>query len=347
MQLEANQLPSSVDKDLLPVYLVYGDEPLQQGEAVDLIRKKARSQGFLNRQVLHVEGRFDWNQLVGACLTQSLFAEKNLIELSLPTGKPGRDGSKAIETVVSDLSSDNLLIVIAGKLDKASKNTKWFKTIDRHGAVVPVWPLLDGKLLSWLKQRLQRKGLVVDQQGIKLLANSVEGNLLAAAQEIEKLHAIHGSVALSSDDILNAVEDNARYDVFKLTDSLLAGNTIRAMQVLNGLVGEKLAAPVILWALMRELRIMAGLSFEKTTTGRIGATFKRQKPPVWDSKKAQYTQALGRGNLSHWHGLIQACAKAERMTKGAESGDEWLVIEQICLAFCEPKWLKQYGLVAV
>ncbi len=345
MQLDANKLSFSVDKGLAPVYLISGDEPLQQGEAVDLIRKKARSEGFLNREVLHVEGRFNWNQLLGVYLTQSLFSEKNLIELNLPTAKPGREGSQAIEKVIRDLSTDNVLIIIAGKLDKASKNTKWFKSIDQHGVVVQVWPLFENKLYSWLNQRLKRKGMTTDQQGIKLLADSVEGNLLAAVQEIEKLHAIHGAVQLSVNDIINAVADNARYDVFKLGDSLLAGNSARTVQVLNGLLGEKLAAPVILWALMRELRIMAGLSFERASTGRTDATFKKHH--VWDSKKSQYMQALSRGNIHQWQCLIQACAKAERITKGVEPGDEWLVIEQICLAFCEPKRLKQYGLIAL
>lgn len=343
MQLDANQLSASVDRGLAPVYLITGDEPLQQGEAVDAIRKKARSEGFLNREVLHVEGRFDWNQLMGVCLTQSLFAEKNLIELNLPTAKPGREGSQAIDKVINDLSADNVLIIIAGKVDKASKNTKWFKSIDQHGIVVQVWPLVDNKLYAWLKQRLSRKGMTTDQQGVKLLADSVEGNLLAAVQEIEKLHAIHGSVQLSSSDIINAVADNARYDVFKLADSMLAGNSVRTVQVLNGLLSEKLAAPVILWVLMRELRIMAGLSFEKTSNGRTDATFKKHR--VWDSKKTQYMQALSRGSVRQWQGLVRACAKAERITKGAEAGDEWLLIEQICLAFCEPKRLRQYGLI--
>jgi len=345
MLLDINQIPATLEKGLSSVYLVSGDEPLQQGEAVDFIRQKSRAAGFLNREVLHVDGRFDWNQLLGACLTQSLFAEKNLIELNLPTGKPGREGSKAIESVISSLSDDNVLIIIAGKLDKASQKTKWFKSIDQHGIVIQVWPLQDNKLLNWLRQRLQRKGLSVDQQGIKILADSVEGNLLAASQEIEKLYAIHGEAKLSSEDILNAVADNARYDVFKLTDRLLAGNTQRTLVVLKGLLGEKLAAPVILWALMRELRIMASLSFEKKATGRLDATFKKHR--VWDSKKGVYTKALSRGNLSEWQGLVQACAKAERITKGAEAGDEWLVIEQICLAFCDPRRLKQYGLTAV
>ena len=343
MQLDVRQLTTVVDKGLSPVYLVSGDEPLQQSEAVDYIRKKARAAGFMNREVFHVEGRFDWNQLIAACLTQSLFAEKNLIELNLPTAKPGREGSKIIEQVIAELSVDNLLIIIAGKLDKASKNTKWFKAIDQHGAIVQVWPLEGAKLYQWLQQRLQQKGLRTDQQGIKFLADSVEGNLLAAAQEIEKLHALYGSVQLSTDDILHAVADNARYDVFKLGDSLLAGDLKRTIQVLRGLQGEKLAAPVILWALLRDLRVLASLSFEKQSTGRSDSTFKKHR--VWDSKKGLYLKALARGKLVQWHGLMQACAKAERVSKGAEKGDEWLLIEQICLAFCEPKRLQEYSLL--
>lgn len=341
MQLEARQLAAAVEKQLASVYLVSGDEPLQQGEAVDYIRKKARAQGFLNREVLHVEGRFDWGQLFAACLSQSLFAEKNLIELNLPTAKPGREGSKVIEQVVAELSVDNVLIIIAGKLDKASKNTKWFKSIDQHGVVVTVWPLQDNKLNQWLQQRLQRKGLSTTQAGIKLLADSVEGNLLAAAQEIDKLHSLHGSVQLSSDDILQAVADNARYDVFTLGDSLLAGDSLRTVQVLRGLQGEKLASPVILWALLRDLRVLASLSFEKRSSSGTDATFKKHR--VWSSKKGAYLSALSRGNLAQWQGLMKACATAERISKGVAMGDEWLLIEQICLAFCEPSRIQQFG----
>ncbi|OUR84068.1 DNA polymerase III subunit delta [Cycloclasticus sp. 46_120_T64] len=344
MQLELKQLTAAVDKQLAPVYFVSGDEPLQQGEAVDYIRKKARAAGFLNREVFHVEGRFDWNQLIAACFSQSLFAERNLIELNLPTAKPGRDGSKVIEKVLAELSTDNLLIIIAGKLDKASKNTKWFKSIDQHGVVLQVWPLQGQKLYQWLQQRLQTKGLSSDQQGIKILADSVEGNLLAAAQEIEKLHALHGAVRLSADDILSAVADNARYDVFTLADSLLAGDLVRTVHVLRSLQGEKLATPVILWALLRELRVLVSLSFERQTSGRSDATFKKHR--VWESKKAIYKKALSRGSLLQWQGLIQACAQAERVSKGVGKGDEWLLIEQICLAFCEPKRIEQYRLVA-
>lgn len=346
MNIAPSSVASAVNASLASVYLVAGDEPLQQSEAVDLIRQKAREKGFLNREVFHVDGNFDWNQVHAACLTQSLFAEKNLIEINLPTAKPGKDGSAMIEKVLSEASSDNLLIIIAGKLDKASKNTRWFKSIDQHGVVVLVWPLDGQKLEGWLQNRLRQKGLMVDQQGIKLLADSVEGNLLAASQEVEKLYAIYGATQLSSASILESVADNSRYDVFKLTDCLLSGNSSRAIHVLQGLIGEKLAAPVVLWALLRDLRVLAALSFEKQKTGRTDQTFKANRW-IWSSKQGAYLKAVQRGNLSQWHGLLQACAKVDRIIKGAETGDEWVVLEQICLAICQPKLFKQANLVAV
>jgi DNA polymerase-3 subunit delta len=345
MQLTANQLIFSRGEELLPVYLVSGDEPLQQGEAVDLIRKKARANGFLNREIFHVAAKFDWNQVFAACLTQSLFAEKNLIEINLPSAKPGRDGSAAIEELIAEMSTDNQLIIVTGKVDKASKNTKWYKAIDKRGGIIHVWPLTDDKLTQWLKKRLQHKGMAASEQAIKYLAESVEGNLLAAAQEIEKLHVLYGPVQLSEADVFESVADNARYNVYTLTDSLLAGNVERTIQVLTGLLGEKLAAPIVIWALMRELRVLAALSLEKQTTGGTHATFKNHR--VWDSKKGVYLSAVSRGTVQQWQGLIQATAHAERIIKGVERGEEWLVIEQICLAFCRPRLLDKMCLVAV
>lgn len=325
---------------LAAVYLVAGNEPLQQSEVVDSIRQKSRKAGFLNRIVFHVDGKFDWNQVKGACLTQSLFAEKNLIEINLPTGKPGKEGSSTIESAVSGASGDNLLIIISGKVEQTSKKTKWFKSIQQHGVVVQVWPLKEHELEEWLKSRLQQKGLTINQQGVSLLANSVEGNLLAASQEVDKLYALYGEAQLSVENILESVADNARYDVFKLTDSLLVGNSSRAIQVLNGLIGEKLAAPVVLWGILRDLRLLASLSFEKQKTGRTDQTFKANRW-VWGDKQRSYLQALPRGSLTVWHQLIQQCATVERIIKGVQAGDEWTEIEQICLSFCEPKRLKE------
>ncbi|PHS73741.1 MAG: DNA polymerase III subunit delta [Cycloclasticus sp.] len=340
--------PAFLNKGLASIYLVSGDEPLQQSEIVDSIRQKARADGFSNRTVFHVDGSFDWNQVLGACLTQSLFAEKNLIELNLPTGKPGKVGSSAITEVIDNLSTDNVFIIIAGKIDTRSKNSKWYKAIEKSGVLVQVWPLVDAKLEQWLRQRMQNKGLTVDHAGIKLLADSVEGNLLAASQEVEKLYTLYGATNISIDNIIESVADNSRYDVFKLSDCLLQGNSKKTTQVLKGLIGEKLAASVVLWLLLRELRVLASLRFEKQQTGRTDQTFKaKENRWVWGSKQPVYLKAMARGNLTQWHAMIQACAKTERVIKGAEIGDEWVLIEQICLTFCQPKLLKQYGLLPV
>lgn len=334
MKLDLSQLAFSIEKGLQPVYMVSGDEPLQQGEVVDAIRKKARAEGFLNREVLHVEGQFDWNQFPALCLTQSLFADKNLIELNLPTAKPGKVGSAMIERVMEELSPENVIIIITGKLDPKSKNTKWYKAVDKQGAIIQVWPLDGQKLVPWLRGRVQQKGLKIDDAGLKILLQRIEGNLLAAVQEIEKLYALYGATSITADDVASAVEDNARFDVFKLTDSMLLGHSERVSRVLSSLIAEKLAAPVVLWAITRELRMLEALSFEKSVSGGVDKTF--QKHRVWDSKKKGYLKALSRGTLQDWQALLLDCVTVEKMIKGAKKGNEWVVIEQICLRVCQP-----------
>ena len=339
MQLKFDQLRQQLQGQLASVYLVSGDEPLQRGDAVDLIRKKARQEGFLNREILHVEGKFDWNLLRAATLSQSLFAEKNLIELNLPSAKPGRDGSAAIDDVVKQLSSDNVLIIIAGKLDPKSKSTRWYKSIDSKGVVLPVWPLLGRDLNQWLVAKLRSKNIQLEPQGVNLLSERVEGNLLAANQEIEKLHVLYGEGQLTTQDILSAVADNARYDVFKLTDSLLAGNIERALQVLSSLREEKLAAPVILWALTREIRLLLSLALAKSQRSGTDTVFRNNR--VWDSRKNAYLQTLARGKMDDWKVLMQSCSKADQMIKGALQGHEWDVLEKICLGVCMPDTVNQ------
>lgn len=339
MQLKFDQLRQHVERQLAGVYLLSGDEPLQLGDAADLIRKKARADGFLNREILHVEGRFDWNHLRAATRNQSLFAEKNLIELNLPTAKPGRDGSAAIDEVVKELSSDNMLIIIAGKLDPKSKNTRWFKSIDSKGVTVQVWPLVGRDLNQWLVAKLRSKNLQLEPQAVNELSERVEGNLLAASQEIEKLHVLYGEGQLTTQNILSAVADNARYDVFKLTDSLLAGNVERALQVLSSLREEKIASPVILWALTREIRLLLSLSLAKSQRNGMDTVFRNNR--VWDSRKNAYLQTLARGKMDDWKVLMQSCSKVDQMIKGALQGHAWDVLEKICLGVCMPNTVNE------
>ncbi|ORU89710.1 MAG: DNA polymerase III subunit delta [Cycloclasticus sp. symbiont of Poecilosclerida sp. M] len=338
MKVDVSQLAKNVQKSLASVYLVSGDEPLQLGESVGLIRKQVRANGFSNRIVLDGDVRFDWKLLAAACMSQSLFAEKNLIELNLPTAKPGKEGSAAIVDIIGQLSGDNVLIIIAGKLDATAKKSRWFKAIESQGVVVQIWPIEGVKLVNWLKQRLQQKQLKLNDESVKFLMQCVEGNLLSAAQEIEKLHVLYGSAELSLEQITLSIADNSRYDVFKLTDSMLLADASRVMHILKALRAEKIAAAVVLWALSREIRILSALSFEKSGSGRLDKVF--QKHRIWDSKKAVYLKTITRGRLAHWHGLLQCCSDADLMIKGLKKGNEWLVFEQICLGVCCPERVK-------
>ena len=336
MQLKPEQLAGSLNNKLLPVYLISGDEPLQLGEAADQVRKAAREAGFQNRMRLNVETGFDWNQLRGAVQTQSLFAEKNLVELNLPSAKPGKDGAAAIVEVVSHCGEDNLLLIQTGKQPPHTRDSSWHKAVDAAGAVVTVWPLEGPQLSAWLQRRLRSRGLEVEPAGIDLLAQRVEGNLLAAAQEVDKLQVLFGSGKLSADTILEAVADSARFDVFKLVDSVLAGNLERSLHILQGLRAEKTAPPVILWALAREIRLLAQLSHSQQTSGNLDSVFRKQKPPVWDNRKARYQRALQRGRLTLWYELLKRCAWIDRCIKGVEIGDTWDNLARVCEAMCAP-----------
>ena len=197
-----------------------------------------------------------------------------------------------------------------------------------------MWPLDKQKLDQWLRRRADKKGLQISNDGFEVLLQRIEGNLLAAIQELEKLYALFGSAPISVGDISTAVEDNARFDVFKLTDGMLSGNMRRVSRVLNGLMAEKLAAPVVLWAITRELRLLAALSFEQNILGRVDKVF--QKHRVWEVRKRHYITALNRGKLNNWQSLLQDCLQAEKVIKGANKGSEWELIERICLKVCQP-----------
>lgn len=219
MRLRADQLTAQLKKQLLPVYLVSGDEPLLVQEACDAIRAGAREAGCSEREVMHVDGKFKWDQLLASSAEMSLFAERKLIELRVPSGKPGAEGSKALVQYLAQPSPDNILLIVAGKIDKASTNSKWFKTIDKAGAVTQLWPIEARELPRWLQQRCGQLGLEIDQDALLMLGDRVEGNLLAAVQEIEKLRLITKGQRITAEDISDSVADNARYNLFALIDS--------------------------------------------------------------------------------------------------------------------------------
>ncbi|RMG33919.1 MAG: DNA polymerase III subunit delta, partial [Gammaproteobacteria bacterium] len=223
--------------------------------------------------------------------------------------------------------SDTLLLLTLPKLERAQQSAKWFKAIDSLGAVIQVWPVEARQLPQWLERRMRQAGLQPTREAVQLLADRVEGNLLAARQEIEKLRLLHGEGPLDADQLRSAVADSARYDVFELVDSALRGETARGLHIIEGLRGEGTAAPVVLWALHREIAQLASIAVE--TAKGLSPDQAMQQAKVWDKRKPLVRQALSRLRPAQWLGLLDRCHEADRAIKGAAPDDPWQCLEEI------------------
>ena len=334
MRLRAEQLGEHLQGTLLPVYLVSGDEPLQLGEACDAVRAAAREAGYGNREVIEAGAGFDWSGLSAEAASLSLFAEKKLIDLRLPSGKPGREGGKVLAEYCEAPPPDTLLLLTLPKLDRQQQSAKWFKAIDKIGAVIQVWPVEAARLPRWIEQRMRRAGLAPTPEAVRLLADRVEGNLLAARQEIEKLRLLHGEGPLDAEALTAAVADSARYDVFELVDSALRGETARCLRILEGLRGEGTAAPVVLWALHREIAQLAGLAVAGAQGRSIDQAM--QQARVWDKRKPLLRQAVGRLRPAQWLALLDHCQATDAAIKGASPEDPWLRLGQLAVRIAAP-----------
>ena len=234
MKIPANRLDNHLREALLPSYLVCGDEPLLVQESLDAIRGAAKQRGFESRELFVQEQGFDWQALAAAANEMSLFARRRIIELRLPTGKPGRSGAAAIENLAANADDDTLIVVQAPKLDRGTANSTWAKRLQEDGAMVEVWPVAARELPAWVQRRMQAAGLTPDREAVSMIAQRVEGNLLAAQQEIEKLRLLCGEGPISGDDVRSAVSDSSRFDVYQLVDAAIAGKMRRALRILHG-----------------------------------------------------------------------------------------------------------------
>jgi len=333
MKLPPQQLPRHLQQQLAPVYFVTGDEPLLVQESCDAIRGKAREAGCEERVVMHVEAGFDWNRLHQESSALSLFARRRLLEVRLPSGKPGDAGSKALQAYTKDYARDNVLLLIAGKIEAAARNSRWYKALDSIGVVVQIWPPGTQQLPGWLKQRMARLGMSAEQDALTLLGERVEGNLLAADQEIEKLHMWHGPGAVTMDEIMAAVADSARYDVFGLVDCTLEGDEIRILRVLAGLRAEGVDPTVVLWALLREIRALAGMAAAVRQGSTAAQALARHH--VWEKRKALVAKALQRHDDSGWLQLLQEATRIDRIIKGLGAGNPWDELLQLCLQMAD------------
>jgi len=329
LKINANQLPSHLQKNLAHCYLVTGDEHLLVSEALDTIREAARLHGFTSRE-LHVAAQgFDWAQLRDSSANLSLFAEKRIVELRLPTGKPGRSGSQVIVDLVERTDADLMLIVSSAKLDRSGQSSKWVKSIEAKGVHSQVWPIGVRELPGWIAGRMRQAGLQPDRDAVALIADRVEGNLLAAGQEIEKLRLILGEGKVSADDVSTAVANSSRYDVFKLVDAALGGDAKRALRILSGLRAEGVEPVIVIWALTRELRTLARLT--DTVARGMDLASGMQKTGVWRNRQTLVRSCVSRHKHGDFHHLLKTASHADQAAKGQSRADPWQLSTDIVL----------------
>ena len=332
MKLPLDQLSNALAKSLAPVFILSGDEPLQLSEALDKVRLAAVGKGYVNRELFYVDGSFDWTRLLEARGSMSLFGEPRILDVRL-TGKPDKEGAAVLENYAKRLPDDAVLVITLPKLTATEQKASWFVALEKIGVFVQVWPLSGQALIVWLDKRMNAKKMMAESRsGLAILAARVEGNLLAAAQEIEKLHILYGPVRISDDMIRKSVADSARYDVYDLAEAALQGHVTRANRVLSGLRGEGIASAVVLWALARDTRLLCGIKHLMENGEGLESAIAKQKERVWDKRKTSLASAAQRLTRDQAHKALLLCAKADRMIKGMESGDAWEALLDICIS---------------
>lgn len=331
MKISGDNLPATLNRQLGRIYLLSGDEPLLVNEAADAVRAKARAAGFTERALHVVERGFDWQELLMDSRSLSLFAERKIVEIRMNNPTPGEQGANAIVTLAEEGSPDTLVIVITGKLDGRTMNSRWVNAIDKHGVVVQLWPIDLARLPGWIRERLARHGLQADPAAASLLAERVEGNLLAAHQEVEKLALLLPPGPVSADAVNDAVADSARFDVLQLGEAAMKGQASRALRILDGLEGEGVEPTLVLWALNKDLqwiaRAQALMRAGQSADSAMNALY------VWRPRQAAMKQALHRLSAAAVRHLLLDAERVDRAIKGVERKDPWIEFEALVARF--------------
>ena len=343
MQVRAEQLAQHLAKGLKPLYTVWGDEPLLAQEAGDTIRAAARAAGCTERQVHTVSGaHFDWSSLLGASQAMSLFAERQLIEIRIPGGKPGKDGSEALQRYCEQLSDDIVTLVQLPRLDRAQQSSGWFTALDAAGVSVRVDPVERKALPQWIAQRLAAQGQRVQggeegQRSLAFFADRVEGNLLAAHQEIQKLALLYPAGELGFEQIEAAVLNVARYDVFKLGEAVLAGQVARALRMLEGLQAEGEAAVLVHWTLAEDIRALKRV--RDAVSGGKPLPMALRENRVWGVKERLFERAVPLLTDNGIAALLDAAQVCDGLVKGLRHPDwpldAWEALRRLVLMLIE------------
>ena len=331
MRLRPDQLNNHLQKsNLAPIYFVSGDEPLQKLECVDQLRMSARSQGYDERLVFNVDKSFDWNSINDASANLSLFASRRIIELRMNSPKPGKEGGKVLLEYAQQLNEDNLLIISSDKLDKSAQNNKWVKAIEKVGVLIQAWPVSPAQLPGWIQNRLLSKQKRITLDAARLIALRVEGNLLAAQQEIDKLILLIEKDDIDTEDVIAAVADSSRYDVFDLIDSAFLGNTNRTLHMLQGLRNEGTEPMALFGAWMWEFRRLCSIAHQYESGSNLESLFKSYR--IWDQKKRSMNAVLQRHSGQSFDRLLKFCATIDRTLKSSRREQAWDQFNTLLLA---------------
>ncbi|HVQ03333.1 MAG TPA: DNA polymerase III subunit delta [Burkholderiaceae bacterium] len=339
MQLRPDQLPTALARGVRPLYTVHGDEPLLAQEAGDLVRAAARAAGYTERKVFSVSGaHFDWSGLLGAAQAMSLFAERQLIEVRIPGGKPGKEGSEALQRYCETLSDDVVTIVHLPRLDRQQQGSAWFAALDSAGVSVRVEPVERKALPQWIAQRLAAQGQRVQEgdagaQTLAFFADRVEGNLLAAHQELQKIALLYPQGELGFEQIEAAVLNVARYDVFKLGEAVLAGQTARVLRMLDGLRAEGEAPVLVHWTLAEDIRALKRVKDAVAQGKPLPMALRESR--VWGAKERLFERLvplLSDHTLAHW---VEAASVCDGLIKGLKHPhwpiDAWDGLKRLAL----------------
>lgn len=329
MKLYPEQLNEHLKKNFSPLYFLYGDEILLRNEATAAIGQKALQMGYANKTRLAYETHFNWTSLMNTARSRSLFDDQQFMVLSAFTGKPGVAGGKALIHYAENLPKDTVLLIVSDKLEKTALQSAWFRAIDKVGVTLALWPLKPNQLPGWITHRLQQVGLKTSAGGVKLIADHVVGNLVAAAQEIEKLSLIHGPGEISETDIARAIANNARFDLFDLIDTALSGNSTATLRIVETLRQENSEPVLILWGLTRQLRELANLAQGLARGEALSSLLSRHG--VYSQRQDMIQRALGKREPGYWFALLQQAANLDRILKGQAAGNCWNEITELCL----------------
>lgn len=326
-QASADALPAQLERGLAPLYLIHGDEALLALEAADAVRAAARRAGYLEREVFSVEGGFDWSELVGSLSSVSLFSSLRLLEIRIPGGKPGTEGAERLAALAAQPPADTVVLIVLPRLERAQLQSKWFQALERAAVVVEAKPVSRAELPGWIARRLKAQGQTLSPGALGFFVDRVEGNLLAARQEIDKLALLYPQGELDLASIQDAVASVARFDVFQLSEAWMGGDAARVARMLDGLEAEGEAPVLVLWALAEDVRTLIRLGRGKQEGRNVRELARELR--LWGERQRLAEPALARLGSRRLMDALDACARVDRQIKGAEPGEPWHELKRL------------------